>query len=147
MSTSPRPVHTGRCLCGGVSYRITGPRRHIVNCHCENCRRTHGHIAAYTAVAIDDLELIEQSTLQWYHDTSPDTYRGFCNRCGASLFWDARDAAGRMSVAAGSLDDSRGLKTVGNIFVAEAGDYYRIDDDLPRYESGSGGVFEDDLGS
>ena len=145
MTSSTRSVHTGRCLCGGVSYRIHGPRRHIVNCHCENCRRTHGHIAAYTAVARADLELVEQATLQWYHDASPDTHRGFCNVCGASLFWDARDGSNRLSVAAGSLDDSSGLETVGNIFVAEAGDYYRIDDELPRFDFGSGGVFDGDV--
>ena len=136
----------GGCLCGGVRYRITGPRRNIVCCHCENCRRTHGHFAAYTAVQRADMELLAESTLRWYHDVSPDAYLArFCSCCGASLFWDARDdGQGRLSVAAGSLDDSAELETVGHIFVSEAGCYYRIDDGLPRFERGSGGAFESD---
>lgn len=140
---SPPPL-TGRCLCGGVSYRISGPRRDVILCHCENCRRTHGHVAAYIALAKSSLELIRQETLQWYHDRSPDTYRGFCNRCGASLLWDARAGRDRISVAAGSLDDSADIETIGHIYLAEAGGYYSVDDGLPRFEQGSGGALEAD---
>ncbi len=144
MSADSLQPLTGRCLCGGVSYRIDGPRRNIVNCHCENCRRTHGHVAAYTSVDIADLELLEQQTLRWYHDSSPDTYRGFCSRCGASLFWDARDGRGKMAVAAGTLDDSGDLETIGHVYVAEAGKYYVIDDELPHFERGNAGALEQD---
>ena len=91
-----------------------------------------------------ELVLTSQHTLQWYHDESPDTFRGFCNRCGASLFWDARDGRGKMAVAAGSLDDSLKLKTIGHVFVSEAGKYYEIDDGLPRFETGSAGALESD---
>lgn len=133
---------SGGCLCGGVRYRITGACRDIIVCHCENCRRTHGHIAAYTSVQKSDLDLSAQQTLQWYHDESPDTYRGFCNRCGASLFWDARDGRDKLSVAAGSLDDSHGLRTIGHVYMSEAGNYYEVDDSLPRFETGSAGTLE-----
>ena len=133
---------TGGCLCGGVRYRIDGDCRDIVCCHCENCRRTHGHVAAYTALDQSALTLVTAHTLQWFHDVSPDTYRGFCNRCGASLFWDARDDRKRISVAAGSLDDSGSLQTIGHVFVAEAGTYYEISDGLPRYDQGNAGELE-----
>ena len=133
---------TGGCLCGGVRYRIDGDCRDIICCHCENCRRTHGHVAAYTALDQSALTLVSAHTLQWFHDASPDTYRGFCNRCGASLFWDARDSRKRISVAAGSLDDSGSLQTIGHVFVGEAGSYYEISDDLPRYDQGNAGELE-----
>ena len=29
---------TGRCLCGGVRYKITGKLRDVVECHCAMCR-------------------------------------------------------------------------------------------------------------
>lgn len=144
MSDQPLPPLTGGCLCAGVRYRIDGPRRDIILCHCENCRRSHGHLAAYTAVLQTDLELIERETLDWYHDSSPDTYRGFCKRCGSSLFWDARDGQGRISVSAGSLDDSSGLKIIGHVYVSEAGRYYAIEDDLPQFETGSAGALDGD---
>jgi hypothetical protein len=133
---------SGGCLCGGVRYRIDADCRDIICCHCENCRRTHGHFSAYTAVPQSALTLEAKDTLQWYHDASPNTWRGFCRRCGASLFWDARDGAGRISVAAGSLDDSGDLKVIGHIFMAEAANYYQIDDGLPRFDRGSGGALD-----
>src|SRR5210317_1506208 len=63
---------SGGCLCGGVRYRIDGDCRDIICCHCENCRRTHGHFAAYTAVQQSALTLLSKDTLQWYHDEPPD---------------------------------------------------------------------------
>jgi len=144
MTDNRAGVLSGGCLCGGVRYRIDGKYRDVICCHCENCRRTHGHIAAYTALQRSDLILESEQTLQWYHDASPDTWRGFCNRCGASLFWDARDGCARISVAAGSLDDSRDLKTIGHVFVSEAGNYYEIDDGLPRFQTGNAGALESD---
>ena len=137
-------VITGGCLCGGVRYRIDGQCRDIIYCHCENCRRTHGHVAAYTALNWSELTLLCERSLQWFHDQSPDTWRGFCNQCGASLFWDARDGRERISVSAGSLDDSGDLKSIGHVFVEEAGHYYEIDDDLPRYARSNAGALEKD---
>ncbi len=124
---------TGGCLCGGVRYQIRGNGRDIIDCHCENCRRTHGHVAAYTAVNKDDLTLLAQQPLKWYHDSSPDTYRGFCSDCGASLFWETGKAKHRISISAGSLDAGHGLKTIGHVYVAEAGEYYQICDGLPQF--------------
>ena len=138
----------GGCLCGQVRYRINGHCRHIINCHCDNCRRTHGHVAAYTAVIKSDLFFLTQQSLKWYHDKSPNTYRGFCDVCGASLFWEAADAIhpaskNKISVAAGTLDSGHGLKTIGHIYVSEAGEYYQIEDELPQFETSSNGKLDD----
>lgn len=141
-STDEPPRLDGGCLCGQVRYQIIGPRRDIINCHCQNCRRTHGHVAAYTSVNKEDLVLINQQSLKWYHDQSPNTYRGFCGTCGASLFWDARDENNKMAVSAGTLDTGHGLKTIGHIYVGEAGDYYEISDNLPQFERSHAGELE-----
>jgi hypothetical protein len=34
--------HTGRCLCGKVTYKLDGPMVYNVLCHCENCRHVTG---------------------------------------------------------------------------------------------------------
>jgi hypothetical protein len=51
-----------------------------------------------------------------------------CGECGSSLFWDPprRDT---ISIAAGTLDGSTGLRVPGHWFVAQAGDYYELPDD------------------
>ena len=126
----PRPVARGHCLCEGVQYEVRGALRPVVYCHCDMCRRTSGHFVAATACAREDLVLTAAATLQWY-DSSSSARRGFCGRCGASLFWDPV-GEGRIAIMAGTLDLPTGLVAKGHLFVAEAGDYYRIDDDLPK---------------
>src|SRR4051812_42815359 len=108
-TTSGVPRATGRCLCGGVRYQVRGRLRDVVVCHCSRCRRTHGHAAAYAACDRSALVLDTADTLRWYRADGRE--RGFCDRCGASLFWRA-DGSPAVSVAAGTLDPPTGLTTV-----------------------------------
>lgn len=132
---------TGGCLCGAVKYEIKGTLYNVINCHCSNCHRIHGHIAAYASSKRKDLKLIEQRGLKWYRsvkDETPDVYRGFCKECGASLFWDARGDV-YIYISAGTLDQPTGLKTIGHIWLNQAGDYYEHTDDFEKYERDSNG--------
>ncbi len=130
MSDDPTSRASGGCLCGAVRYEVTGPLRGVVLCHCAMCRKTHGHVGAYTAAAKSALQLIESRGLKWYR-SSERARRGFCDECGASLFWEAADRD-TISIAAGTLDPPTGLATVLQIHVASAGDYYTVADDIPK---------------
>jgi hypothetical protein len=124
---------TGGCLCGGVRYEVTGPLRDVVLCHCSHCRRTHGHVAAYAACLATDLAITVAETLRWYADG--DRERGFCERCGAGLFWRAPDRD-TVSMTAGTIDPPTGLRTVAQIHVASRGDYYAVPDEGERFAAG-----------
>jgi len=134
MSGSGAP-RGGGCLCGAVRYEVRGTLRPVVMCHCTQCRRTTGHFLASTAARRADFDLLNDHGLEWY-DSSPQARRGFCRRCGSTLFWQG---AGRdyVSIAAGTLDDSSGLKTACHIFVADKGGYYEIADGTPQHADGS----------
>jgi hypothetical protein len=136
MSSSSSPTATGACLCGGVRYEINGPLRDVVLCHCSRCRRTHGHVAAYTECSTDHLTAVEDGWLRWYD--SDERQRGFCARCGASVFWRADEDPQTISVAAGTLDEPTGLSTVAQIFVDSRGDYYELSGEGERYAAGRG---------
>jgi hypothetical protein len=132
---------TGQCLCGAVRYRVDGPLRDVLLCHCIECRRWHGHVSASSAVARGDLVLVEQRGLRWIDSPASDAHarRGFCGECGSSLFWDAPGTE-TISIAAGTLDTPTGVREVSHWFVAQASDYYELPEDgLPRHErSGEG---------
>lgn len=121
---------TGGCLCGGVRYRAAGPLRPIVYCHCGQCRRTSGHFVAATAARKDALTVVADEGLEWFA-SSEFASRGFCSRCGSSLFW-LPNAREYVSIMAGTLDDSAGLEAVEHIYVSDKGDYYELMDDLPK---------------
>ena len=129
---------TGRCLCGAVRYEVRGDLRDVLICHCEECRRWHGHFSASTAARREDLVLVEQRGLRWIDSPSSDARarRGFCGECGSSLFWDA---PGRptVSIAAGTLelDGHTDLRVAAHWYVSQAGDYYELPaDGLPRHQ-------------
>ena len=58
--------------------------------------------------------------------------RGCCGKCGTALFWKANDSD-TTSVMAGCLDSPTGLAGKTRIYLADKGDDYTIDDDLPQF--------------
>ena len=100
----------GRCLCGAVKFSFPFPTKWVAHCHCTMCRRAHGAAfvtwvgAPAEACTIADPE----NLLRWYR-SSPEAERGFCSRCGGSLFFRSEqhaelhiaraNFAGRISIA------------------------------------------------
>ena len=121
---------SGRCLCGAVRYDVRGPLSDVHACHCGQCRRQSGHFVVATSARRADVILIEDRGLKWYR-SSPKARRGFCGECGSALFWD--DGSDDISINVGSLDQPTGLKIKDHIFVEDKGDYYDIDDGLPKF--------------
>jgi hypothetical protein len=127
-------VSSGRCLCGAVRYEVRGPLRDVLVCHCEECRRWHGHVSASAAARRGDLVVIDDGALRWIDSPRSDAAarRGFCGECGSSLFWDARGET--VSISAGTLDGPTGLRIAGHWYLSQAADYYPPpDDDVPHH--------------
>ena len=120
-------MNTGRCLCGAITYTVSGPLRQVVACHCKQCQRMSGFHVAATSAGRDTVSI--DGDIAWYQ-SSDAARRGFCGTCGSSLFWDGPGQ--NLSIFAGTLDAPTGLKLVGHIYCADKGDYYEISDDLPK---------------
>lgn len=118
---------TGGCLCGAVSYQVDGDLRPVVACHCSQCRKTSGHHVAATAALRHDLKIL--GTVKWFA-SSDHARRGFCPVCGSNLFWDA--GGDSVSIFAGTLNGTSGIKLAAHIYCADKADYYEITDDLPK---------------
>ena len=129
---------SGGCLCGGVRYRVQGPLRPILQCHCEMCRRATGGLWRATMARRTDLEIEDDGRLAWY-GSSPGVRRGFCRTCGASLFWSRQDSP-TIGITAGTLDQPTGLELAVHIHVDSAADYERIADGLPQVADGRHGI-------
>ena len=114
----------GSCLCGAVTYRVKGPMRAVLVCHCSMCRKASGHLWAGSQVALEDIE-ISGDALRWYR-SSETVERGFCSLCGSSLFW-RKDGKDKIAVAAGSLESPTGLQIAAHIHTEDKGDYYEIE--------------------
>lgn len=115
---------SGQCLCGAISFKISGTLRDVFNCHCHRCRRFTGHHMAATAADVVDLQIEDaDSNLRWFYPV-PEAGYAFCKECGSSLFWQSRAARNRISICAGTLDPPTGLRTVQAWWTSEASDYH-----------------------
>lgn len=121
--------HTGKCLCGAVTYRAEG-LADIWYCHCTQCRALSGHYLAACRTDTDKLEVTGE--VVWAHHSGKSVH-GRCARCGSLLLW-ATEGSGHVSVLPGSLESAEGIAERGHIFVAEKGDYYAITDGLPQFD-------------
>jgi hypothetical protein len=122
---------SGSCLCGRIHWRARAPMRAISACHCTQCRKWTGHFGAFTSIGLADVDIDGAEAVTWYR-ASPIARRGFCSTCGSTLFWQP-DSEARVSIAAGSIDGASGLTIDRHIFVADKGDYYAIEADVPHF--------------
>ena len=119
------------CLCGSIKFKTQGYHRNVQNCHCIQCMKTHGHHAAYTNVEERNVKFLKKRTLKWFK-SSKRAKRGFCNKCGASLFFKIIGAK-TISIAAGMFNRPVKLKTTMNIFIKGKSDYYKLDGRVPKF--------------
>lgn len=129
-------MRQGGCLCGAVRYVARGPLREILVCHCVECRRWTGRAWAVTAARNDDLEL-SSGDLVWIESphSALGASRGFCARCGSSLFYRV-PGRGRTGIGVGTLDDSSGLHVAAHIWASQSVDWDPPPSGLPTYPGG-----------
>ena len=118
------------CLCGSIKLKTQGYHRNIQNCHCVQCVKTHGNYASYTYVEEKNVKFLKKRNLKWFK-SSKRAKRGFCNKCGASLFFKVIGAK-TISIAAGMFNKPIKLKTTMNIFVQGKADYNKLDSRMPK---------------
>ena len=112
--------------------KINGEFRPVVNCHCIQCTKTHGNYAAYTSVLEENISYKSKSTLKWFI-SSAKAKRGFCKKCGASVFFK-RLGSRAISISAGLFKNPTKLKTSSHIYTHNKRDYYKISDSLPKFK-------------
>ncbi|MCB1679023.1 MAG: GFA family protein [Halioglobus sp.] len=113
--------HTGSCLCGAVTYTVTGQTDAIRACHCSRCRRRCG-AGFFTGmpVLISDFQLRGDTgalTSFALPDTQYYRYR-FCRGCG-TILPGALPGTDRAVIAAGTLDSPPPVRLLYHIYCAD----------------------------
>jgi hypothetical protein len=142
------PSIRGGCLCGGITFEITGPLLSPMNCHCSQCRKQHG--AAFRSrvrVAASDFRFLSGEHLLKFWESPRGYQRGFCSTCGSPIInrtgpnWKAPaafpDGPPQYGVALALLDNPQvtpEVKPALHCFVGSKAPWLDITDDLPQYE-------------
>ena len=58
-----KKILTASCLCKGIKFKTSGEHRNVSNCHCIQCRKTHGIYGSYSNVK--DKDITENFEDQW----------------------------------------------------------------------------------
>jgi hypothetical protein len=135
-TVSPQPGKTlGSCLCGDVTYELTGAPMVMYQCHCSRCRKArssaHGANMFYKVDAFRwtrGEELVVDYQL-------PQALRfgvAFCRQCGGATP-RVTAARGVVVVPAGPLDTDPGMKPLAHIFVASKAPWFDITDVIPQF--------------
>lgn len=128
-------MHKGSCLCGAISFEVSCALKPMDACHCTQCRKWSGHFLVAADVPRGSITINGSDFVNWFH-SSEKVRRGFCSRCGSSLFFDPLDKAKHdwIGVSMGAFEAPTDTHVALHIFVAEKGDYYEIADGLPQNE-------------
>jgi hypothetical protein len=126
---------TGGCLCGAVRFAATLPSLFCCHCHCAWCRRAHGAaFVTWFGVPAEAFALESGSeALRWYV-SSQKSERGFCSRCGTTLFFKSSLAPGEVHVALACADDPIDREPTVHVFYEAHVPWLPIGDELPKVD-------------
>lgn len=100
---------TGRCLCGAITYELTGDVLATAVCHCDHCQRQSGGAFSVNLVAHKS-QLAVAGELAVFEDRGESgeavfVERCFCGSCGSPIYSELMERDGLIAVKAGTLDD------------------------------------------
>ncbi|MGD8642886.1 MAG: GFA family protein [Chromatiales bacterium] len=125
---------TGSCLCGQVTYAITGNLGIFQYCHCSRCRKFTGSAhSANLFVAPGDIRWLSgEDQIGCYQLPGARHFAtAFCKTCGSSLPWTAQSGKA-VIVPAGTLDGDPGIRPSQNTYCASRAAWYTSASSLPE---------------
>lgn len=127
---------SGSCLCGTVTFEISGGFESFFLCHCSRCRKDTGSAHAANLFS-------SKATLNWISgEGSIRTYKvpntrhekSFCIECGSALpSVQLNDVL--LVVPAGSVDSAIDIKPTAHICVASRAEWDEGLENIPRIDS------------
>ena len=122
-----------RCLCGAVEFIATLPSLWVAHCHCTMCQRSGGS-AFVTWVGLTDsaCRIIDTDQLVHWYASSSGAERGFCSRCGSTLFFRSQRWPGEVHVTLANFEEPVDRAPQVHAFWDTHVDWVVLGDDLPR---------------
>ena len=129
-------TRTGGCQCGRIRYAVTGEPRLLVVCHCTDCQRQSGSAFGMSLVVAEaDFRVLEGEPriFELRSEAGRGKRGAFCADCGTRLYHETAFRKGSVSVKAGTLDDTRGLRPDMHIWTDSRQPWVAIPDGVEHH--------------
>ncbi|WP_372870238.1 GFA family protein [Shewanella sp.] len=123
----------GGCLCGAVKVEVEPPVKWVAHCHCSQCQRAHG-AAFVTWFGVSQQQACirdPENLLAWY-SSSAQAKRGFCKRCGSSLFFTSSRWPGELHIARAVMESELDDLPMAHVFYDTHVSWFDVNDELPK---------------
>ena len=125
----------GGCFCAAVRFSAQLPSKWCAHCHCSMCRKTHGAgYVTWVGFEQEQISMTHGGELVTWFDSSPGAQRGFCSKCGSSIFFRSERWAGELHVALGCIDDQLDRDPQANVFFDQHVDWMPVDEQLKQVD-------------
>ena len=130
---------SGSCLCSSIIFKIANECRYAVLCHCTMCQKSNAEFSNYTKVQKKDFKFLKKKNLKWFF-SSKDYKRGFCFKCGSSLFFQSRHSNNEIAISTGSINSKIPIK--GHIFYEDKKSDLAFPRMHKKFKKSSNGFFD-----
>jgi hypothetical protein len=123
------------CLCGGITYEITGPILRGRYCHCSDCRKFSGNShAAWGLIETAHLVIGQSNTAVGKYDSGKG-FRVFCSSCGSPLWYEPTHLPQFRGIPLGVIDDEGVPRPEMHVWTKSKVSWASISDGLPQHDS------------
>lgn len=126
----------GHCLCGAVAFRVTPPTLFCAHCHCGFCRLAHGAaFVTWVGVREDGFSFEQGEELMRWYQSSAQSRRGFCSRCGATMLYVSTLSPGEVHVARAYVVGEIDREPRAHVFFDHRVPWVTVNDELKKVGS------------
>lgn len=127
--------HTGKCLCGEVTYVAEGPPIVVAQCHCEECRRLSGTGHTVGAMFVSSAVTMsgKLNEFRFLSAKGSQVTRVFCANCGSPIYGANTRMPDYLTLTLGTMDDARGLGVEVVIFERDKPHWDQLGQDVVSF--------------
>ena len=123
----------GSCFCGNVKFSVEAPTLFCAHCHCSMCRRSHGAgFVTWFGVPYEQLSILSGERSLVHFQSSSHGRRGFCGRCGSTLFCESEKHPERIDIVLANMHNAIDRKPEFHVYFDDRAEWTKVGDGLPR---------------
>lgn len=125
----------GQCQCGNIRYQLIGEPLTLYVCHCLHCQKQSSSAFGMSLwINRDEIEFLSGEPKIWTTrgDSGAKKICAFCDNCGSRIYHTSDNDQERLSLKAGTLNDTSWLRPIAHIWTKRAQPWFPIDQDLYR---------------